>query len=490
MSSPEGEGAGGGSAPGHPGSPRPAVVLIDGEHYPPVVVDALEQLAPRYRFLAAVFLGGTEKVAPSDPGRWATEAERIYNLPVVSGPDQVAALTAALDSYRPEVVVDASDEPVVGYPGRFRLISHTLARNVTYEGSDFRFTPPRLDRIATSPSLSVIGTGKRVGKTAISGYLARLLGETAEAGAGSRSGGGASPAVVVVAMGRGGPAEPEVIDGSAVSLGSEELLRWSRAGRHAASDHFEDAVLSRVLTVGCRRCGGGLAGEPLVSNVAEGALRANELGAGMVVFEGSGSSIPPVATDARLLVAGAHQPRGQLAGYLGTYRVLISDAVVLTMAEAPLADVGAVRDLMTAVAQEKPGIPVIPVVFRHRPAQDVSGRRVACFSTAPSVQAPLLKRHLEEEHGCTVRLWSGNLSDRRALADDLRAAESTDVELFLTEIKAAAIDMVAVEAERRELPVVFMDNEPREVSPAQEGDLAETCRRLAEIAQERYERRG
>jgi cyclic 2,3-diphosphoglycerate synthetase len=78
---------------------------------------------------------------------------------------------------------------------------------------------------------------------------------------------GGHPGIVVVAMGRGGPAEPEVIDGAAVALTVEDLLAWSRRGRHAASDHFEDAVLSRVVTVGCRRCGGGMAGEPFVSNV-------------------------------------------------------------------------------------------------------------------------------------------------------------------------------------------------------------------------------
>ena len=55
--------------------------------------------------------------------------------------------------------------------------------------------------------------------------------------------------------------------------------------------------------------------------------------------------MPPVATDARLLVAGAHQPLDTIAGYLGAYRLLISDAVVLTMAEEPLASGEKVRAL-------------------------------------------------------------------------------------------------------------------------------------------------
>ncbi|HJW76414.1 MAG TPA: hypothetical protein VJ787_12225, partial [Thermoleophilia bacterium] len=39
-----------------------AVALIDGEHYPPVVRDALARLRERYRLAGAVFLGGEEKL--------------------------------------------------------------------------------------------------------------------------------------------------------------------------------------------------------------------------------------------------------------------------------------------------------------------------------------------------------------------------------------------------------------------------------------------
>ena len=66
-----------------------------------------------------------------------------------------------------------------------------------YEGADFRFDPPRFEPIGL-PSLAVIGTGKRVGKTAVTGHVARMLARDRR--------------VVVVAMGRGGPAEPEVVE--------------------------------------------------------------------------------------------------------------------------------------------------------------------------------------------------------------------------------------------------------------------------------------
>ena len=230
-----------------------AVALIDGEHYPVVVADALRQLSDRFDFKAAVFLGGTEKITAGDLER---EAGGIYGLPVVFDSDMTRGLARAIEEFGPEVVVDLSDEPVLGYPQRFRLISESLARNVGYLGSDFHFSPASSERLCTSPSLSVIGTGKRVGKTAISGYLARVLQEVV-------TGHGGSPAVVVVAMGRGGPAQPELVDGRGGRLSISDLLAVSRQGRHAASDHFEDALLSAVVTIGCRRCGGGMAGQPV-----------------------------------------------------------------------------------------------------------------------------------------------------------------------------------------------------------------------------------
>ncbi len=454
-----------------------AVALIDGEHYPLVVVDALRQLSDRYEFKAAVFLGGTEKIASSDIER---EAEGLYGLPVIFDSDMARGVARAIDTFRPDAIVDLSDEPVLGYPQRFRLISEALARNVSYFGSDFHFNPASAERLCASPSLSVIGTGKRVGKTAVSGYLARVIQEVV-------TGHDESPAVVVVAMGRGGPAEPELVDGRNGRLRISDLLAVSRRGRHAASDHFEDALLSAVVTVGCRRCGGGMAGEPFVSNVAAGVRVANSLHPEVVILEGSGASMPPVAANARLLVAGAHQPVGSIADHLGTYRVLVSDAVVVTMAEEPMASSAKVRELLAQVQRIKPGITSVPVVFRPRPLGDVSGRRLAFFSTAPESQGPTLCRFVEERWGGRVVMFSSSLSDRAALRADFARREFAGVEAVLTEIKAAAIDVVAEEASRRGLPVIAVDNEPLEVAPAGAGMLRETAERLLRDARERFE---
>ena len=454
---------------------RLAVALIDGEHYPPVVVEALQKTSDRFEYRAAVFLGGSEKIRSAD---LRDEAEGLYGLPVVFAEDWCRGLASAIETYQPEVVVDLSDEPVLGYVERFRLISEALARNVGYEGSDFHFRPLNPVRLSNCPSLSVAGTAKRVGKTAVSGFVARTLQEDIGPAAGGHG-------VVIVAMGRGGPEYPEVIDGSGGELGAKQLLAWSREGRHAASDHFEDAALSRVTTVGCRRCGGGMAGAPFVSNVAEGALLANSLQPGVVIFEGSGAALPPVGTDCMLLVAGAHQPVEYVTGYLGTYRVLISDSVVLAMAEEPLASASKVQAMIAEIRAIKPGVPVIPIVFRPRPTRSVEGKRVAFFCTAPEVQKRVLMRYLAERWGCTVESVSTNLADRPALLRDL--GELAQVDVIATEIKAAAIDVVAAEAEKRGLDLVFVDNEPVEVAPGRPGELREEASRLGRLAKERFE---
>lgn len=470
-------------------TPTPALALIDGEHYPPVVRDALRHGAGLYDFRAALFLGGTEKI---ERAGLEEAAEGLYGLPVIlaggTATEWGAVLQEAIDRFNPAMVVDLSDEPVLGYEERFHLASMALARGVGYVGPDFHFSPATSERLCAAPSLAIIGTGKRVGKTALSGFVARVL----QAAVPAREG---HPSVVVVAMGRGGPGRPEVVDGTKRHLTAEDLLAWSRQGKHAASDYFEDAALSGVVTVGCRRCGGGLAGEPFVSNVPEGVKLANGLEPGLIMLEGSGAAQPPVAADARLLVAGAHQPVSHIAGYLGTYRLLLSDAVVLTMAEEPLASpekVGAIREAIAAV---RPGIPVVPVVFRPQPLESLEGRRVACFSTAPARQSGVLRSYLEERCGCRVESFSTHLADRDALRQDLRSEAMDEVDTVVTEIKAAAIDVVAEEAAKRGLPVVFIDNVPVEVGPdgalrEQSGALEQLAGELAATARRRFAERS
>jgi cyclic 2,3-diphosphoglycerate synthase len=414
-----------------------ALFLIDGEHYPPVVVDAMQSVHQSLRAegVAAAFLGGTEKIRDGFD----------YGVPLVEDTDPVSAVEKALADYEVDVVVDLSDEPVIGYRERMKIASLALYAGARYLGSDFELKPPDLRPVSTKPSLAVIGTGKRVGKTAISGYLARLLARE-----------GFEPGVV--SMGRGGPPRPEVIEGHKMEVGSEYLLEALGRGAHAASDYYETAALSRVITVGCRRCGGGLAGEPFVSNVLEGAEIANRLDTRVTVFDGSGAAMPPVRVERRVLVAGANQDPEYIVGFLGTYRLLLSDLLLLTMSEEPMAGPEKVEGLIRAVRKVRPDLTVIPIVFRPRPVGKVDGMRVGCVSTAPPAILDTLSKYLEEHYRCEVVATSGNLSDRKRLVADLE--EMSGVEAYLTEIKAAAVDVVTRRGSEEGKPVFYCDNDP------------------------------
>jgi cyclic 2,3-diphosphoglycerate synthetase len=407
-----------------------ALALIDGEHYPSVVRAAFAELP--YDVVGAVLLGGHEKL------RGAID----YGVPLYE------ALADGLDEARPDEVVDLSDEPVVDSRRRFRLASEVLAAGIPYVGADFRFEPIAFSPFGR-PSLAIIGSGKRVGKTAVAGHTARLL-------AGTRK-------VVVVAMGRGGPAEPVLVENPP---GLDELLALSRTGEHAASDYLEDAALARVVTIGCRRCGGGFGGQPFTSNVEAGAQLAATIAPDLVVFEGSGATIPPVAVDRRVFVAGAHQDPEDVAGFLGAYRLRLSHLVVLTMCEEPLASKHEVDALRAAILAVVPRAPIVATVLRPRPVEPVAGRRIAYFSTAPESIHDRLGSHLAEEYGAEVVHISGNLARREMLRAELASADVSSADLYLVEIKAAAIDVVAEHAAERGVGVVFADNA---VLPAAQG---------------------
>ncbi len=221
------------------------------------------------------------------------------------------------------------------------------------------------------PTLAVIGTGKRTGKTAVAAHWAGLLRERGP---------------VIVCMGRGGPAEPRV---AAADTGLAELVALAEAGAHAASDYLEDAVLAGVRTVGCRRVGGGLTGAPHESNVPAGAALAAALpGTGALIFEGSGSCIPPVAVDRTVCVIGAG-------------------------AREPLAEYALLRAQLLLAHEDAEAPPeAVRFTLRTEPAEPLpEGARVALFTTgSPSCE------------GVSPVVASTNLARRSALAADLEAA--------------------------------------------------------------------
>jgi len=357
-----------------------AVALIDGEHAPDVVRRALVELP--YEWVGAIMAGGSEKLRPGEG----------YGVPLLDGFGDA------------EAVVDLSDQPVLGPEERFTWASRALAAGLSYIGADFRFDPPVYEEIGV-PAIAVIGTGKRVGKTAVSAHLARLLAREHD--------------VVVVTMGRGGPPEPEPIDRPP---SVEELVALSRSGRHAASDHLEIAAVTGVPTIGCSRAGGGLAGKPFVSNVVAGARIAADRNPDIVVFDGSGTAIPPVAAGRRVLVVG---PGHDLRAPFDLYRRLISDLVISLGGEVEGA---------------------IPATLRLRPLVPIEGR-VAIFAAGPAETG-----HLEAD----VVHVSRSLGDRDALHRELR---ELDADTYLIEVKGAAIDLVAEDALARGRRVVLAAND-------------------------------
>jgi cyclic 2,3-diphosphoglycerate synthetase len=403
------------------------------------VRDALRELP--YEFVGAVLVGGTEKLRGGEE----------YGVPLVTG------VEGGIDTLAPDVVVDLSDEPVLGPVERFGLASRVLARGIPYVGADFRLDPPA--RLPFDlPSIAVVGTGKRMGKTAVTGHLARLLARNRR--------------VVVVAMGRGGPPEPEVI---AAQPTVDALLELSRTGRHAASDHLETAALTGVPTVGCRRCGGGLAGGVASSNVSEGAAVALELEPDLVLFDGSGAALPPVAADRTVVVVAGHQDPAVAAGYLNAYRLLLADLAVVTMAEEETRpEWEAVLHVVRGAVRS--GTPVVGALLRPRPVEDVRGASVAYFCTAPASAHRALAAHLAKAHGVEVAHVSGSLADRAALRDELGRI---DAEVFLVELKAAAVDVVVEAALARGARVVLAANDV--VAASGEGDLDEMLLELAKF---------
>jgi cyclic 2,3-diphosphoglycerate synthetase len=192
-----------------------------------------------------------------------------------------------------------------------------------------------------------------------------------------------------------------------------------------------------VPTVGCRRVGGGFVGEPFESNVPEGARLAASLGPDALIFEGSGSCIPPLEADATVCIVG----RDAELFDLGIYPLLRSQ-LALVMGDQPL-------DSLPCPALR---CHLVPEPVEPPPPE----ARVAFFTTgAPSADS------IEPVVASTA------LARRAELEHDLERAAAERCDVYLIEVKAAAIDTVAVAAEREGARVIFLRNRP----VATEGDL-------------------
>lgn len=265
-------------------------------------------------------------------------------------------------------------------------------------------------------------------------------------------------------MGRGGPDEPELIDPASVDLTPAGLLARAERGRHAASDHIEDAVAAGVVTVGTRRCGGGLAGTPGTNTFERGVALADARPERLLVFEGSGRARPPVHADAVVHVVASTADPGTVVGHLGAVGVLPADLVVITLLdvtsdpeqvpEDPLTaprhpirparhTFGPLRRASGALVERlqgcAPRASVVQVTLVPWPLGPVGGRRVFFATTAPGPAAARQAQDLETRHGANVVGWSNHLADRARLIRDLDQAPGAEV--LVTELKAAGVDV-------------------------------------------------
>ena len=446
--------------------------LVDGEHYLPVTKEAIDTLnkLEHIDIVAAVFIGGTEKLRDDSEESYSEK----LGVPVQFAKDKDIPYDLIVEMIREfdvDTVMDLSDEPILDYPKRFRIACKVLNEGVIYEGPDFRFEPTSQYEIMEKPSITILGTGKRIGKTAVSGFVSRLIDKN-----------GYEPCVI--AMGRGGPEEPEIVHGEELEITAEYLLEQSEKGVHAASDHWEDALMSRILTIGCRRCGGGMAGEVFLTNMKQGAKLANKVDSKFAIFEGSGAAMPPIKTDKKIALIGANQPIENLTTYFGPYRVGLGDLVILTMCEEPMADADKIKKIEEFVAEVNPDATVISTVFRPKPLGNLAGKKVLFATTAPESVKDKLVDYLEENYDCEVIGTTAHLSNRPLLRQDMKKyIDKADV--MLTELKAAAVDVASKDAISHGLEVVYCDNVPVEIDDTYP-DLGESVIKLVDSAIEEF----
>ncbi len=416
------------------------IALIDGEHYPQVTSDAISVLKEIFgkRFLGIIFMGGTEKIS-------AKKIHEYFDEELFAVEDLERDFLKGLYHFKPDLVYDLSDEPVVNYVVRMKIASYCFSQKSSYMGPDFLFDYERDDSYPDVASISVIGTGKRIGKTAISAYIAKTLKQE-------------KIKVCIVAMGRGGPKEPQFLEGSKIKITPQYLLGLSNSGLHASSDYIEDALVSGVNTVGSRRCGGGFGGKVFISNVREGVLLAHKLNPELIILEGSGASLPDVRAHVNICVIGANQEWDDIIGYLGIYRIMISEMIVITMCEKPMADKKKINFFEENIKKINPNAKIFKTVFRPLPLTPIGGKKVLLIITAKTKIEDKIKKYIEKTYGCTVVGVSFNLSDRERLNKDLMSCKCYDT--ILCELKAASVDVVTDFAFKNGKEIVYMNNVP------------------------------
>ena len=391
------------SREGHRHHPMSALVLVDGEHYPPVTRWAIEVARQRgVDVVAAVLVGGAEKLGagerPTSASRSGGGADRAEARGLG---DRRAASRARARSVRrarprlPRADGDRRRDPRQG-------ASPT-------PGADFRFDPPtgRVRRpwgFPRSPSSAPASAPARRRSRASSRGVPPQLGL----------------APIVVAMGRGGPAGAAGRRGghgdARDAPGARPSGRARRVGLpggrpdHRGHDGRRPPRRRRARRRSVRR-----------ATSREAVALAVGASPGLLILEGSGASIPPVAWDAGVLVVPADCPPEYLTGYLGPYRLLRADLGVVTMVGSPVLGPEALSQLIRTPppSTRRCASRASPTSARSAGRCARTGRVLRHHRTADRCRrpGPAPRSHV----GCRVVGWSARLADRAGLAEDLDA---------------------------------------------------------------------
>ena len=140
-----------------------------------------------------------------------------------------------------------------------------------------------------------------------------------------------------------------------------------------------------------------------------------------------------------------------MLGYLGPYRLLQADAVLV---------VGDRRDeaLEAGIRELRPGIPVVPCALEPQPSADVAGPPRGGVHDGARRHPRRAARGPDRAARRGGRARIGR--PRRPAGAAGARSRAVDADVFLTELKAAAVDVVAEAAADRGAELVFLANQP------------------------------
>ena len=232
-------------------------------------------------------------------------------VPFVIEADAVAAVRRAGEEFAPRAIVDATQSDL---GQRLAWANEALQMGLEVHGADFRLWPPILKR-AGLPTLTFVGAGPAVGKTAAIVYFLGQVKDKYKAAA--------------VVLDLGGPSYPEVVRLGEGALSPAKLLSYHKDGRRVDGDHYLIAAATGAPAVGCSFAGTGLTGVPLNSVLGDAFVFASEAGGEFMVVEGSGNAMPPVSGAVCFLVSVSAEP-ASLRTFPFAYQLRRASVVIAT----------------------------------------------------------------------------------------------------------------------------------------------------------------